>query len=101
MACIGGELEIPTLSGKVKLKIPAETQSGKILRVRAHGIKPLRGGAMGDLMCHIIIETPVSLNSEQKQLLESFDKALQDGKKHSPKAATWFEGVKKFFEVLK
>lgn len=101
MACLGGEIEIPTLTGKVKLKIPAETQTGKILRVRGHGIKPLRGGAMGDLLCHVMIETPVNLNSEQKSHLEAFEKSLQDGKRHSPKATGWFESVKKFFEGVK
>jgi len=105
-ACLGGEIEIPTLEGRVKLKIPAETQSGKILRVRGHGIKPLRGGATGDLMCHIVIETPVNLNSEQKALLDSFEQALLDknqdkNQKHNPKASHWFESVKKFFETKK
>jgi len=105
-ACLGGEIEIPTLEGRVKLKIPAETQSGKILRVRGHGIKPLRGGSIGDLMCHIIIETPVNLNSEQKALLESFEQSLsnnsdKNAQKHNPKASHWFEGVKKFFEGKK
>mgnify|MGYP003521061821 CR=1 FL=1 len=89
------------LSGRVKLKIPGETQSGKILRVRGHGIKPLRGGSVGDLLCHVTLETPVHLTSEQKSHLEAFEKSLHDGKKHSPKAAGWFESMKKFFEGAK
>lgn len=100
-ACIGGEIEIPTLDGKVKLKIPAETQSGKVLRLRGKGVKPLRGGSAGDLMCHVQVETPVNLNKEQKDILENFEKVLDDGKNHSPKAKSWFDGVKKFFEGMK
>ena len=95
-ACLGGEIEIPTLSGKVKLKIPAETQSGKVLRIRGHGIKPLRGGSTGDLMCHISIETPVNLSKDQKKILEDFQSNLDT--KQMPKSAQWFEAAKRFFE---
>src|SRR5574343_1968656 len=58
-ACLGGELEVPTLDGKVKLKIPAETQTGKLFRLRGKGVKPVRGGSVGDLLCRVQIETPV------------------------------------------
>ncbi|MBW8067823.1 MAG: molecular chaperone DnaJ, partial [Ferrovum sp.] len=56
VAALGGEIEIPTLEGQAKLKIPAETQTGQIFRLRAKGIKALRGGGQGDLMCHVVVE---------------------------------------------
>lgn len=100
-ATLGGELDVPTLDGRVKLKIPPETQSGKLFRLRGKGVKPLRGGATGDLLCKVMVETPVNLNAKQKALLMEFEKALQEGgKKHNPKASSWLDGVKKFFENM-
>lgn len=101
IAALGGELEVPTLDGKVILKIPAETQSGKQFRLRGKGVRSARGGGTGDLFCRVVVETPVSLNQEQKQLLEQFANSLkQDGGKHSPKSKNWFDGVKRFFEGI-
>lgn len=98
MACLGGEVEIPTIDGKVKLKVPAETQSGKVLRLRGKGFKSLRGAAVGDLLCRIIVEVPVKLTEEQKALLKTFDDSIQaSGSKHSPKSSGWFDSVKRFF----
>ena len=96
-ACLGGDLQVPTLDGKVKLKIPAETQTGKLFRLRGKGVKPVRGGASGDLLCRVVVETPVNLNAKQKELLTAFNASLDDGKKHNPRAKTWFDGVKSFF----
>jgi molecular chaperone DnaJ len=98
-AALGGELEVPTLDGRVKLKIPAETQSGKLFRLRGKGVAPVRGGAAGDLLCRVQVETPVNLNDEQKDLLMKFQASLT-GEKHSPQKKSWFEGVKKFFEEI-
>lgn len=99
-ACVGGDVEIPTIDGKVKLKIPAETQSGKVLRLRGKGFKGLRGGHVGDLLCHVNIETPVNLTDEQKKLLGEFQKSVEaGGKRHSPKSSSWFDSVKRFFGV--
>jgi molecular chaperone DnaJ len=98
-AALGEDLEIPTLDGKVKLRIPAETQSGKIFKLRGKGVKGMRGDT-GDLLCRVIVETPVSLNSEQKELLSKFQESLSsDSKNHSPMARSWFDSVKKFFGV--
>ena len=99
-AALGGELEVPTLSGKVKLKIPAETQSGKLFRLRGKGVDPVRGGPVGDLLCRVILETPVNLSAEQKAFLQDFDKSLAGNSKHSPRTNSWFDGVKKFFDNL-
>ena len=101
-AALGGELEVPTLDGRVKLKIPPETQTGKLFRLRGKGVKPVRGGSVGDLLCRAVVETPVNLNKEQKTLLQQFEKSLgQDGHAQSPRQSSWFEGVKNFFEDMK
>jgi len=98
-ASLGSEIEVPTLTGKVKLKIPAETQTGKLFRMRGKGVKPVRGSVTGDLLCRVVIETPVKLNSEQKELLEKLRESLGQSK-HAPQSHTWFNGVKKFFDDL-
>lgn len=101
-AAVGGEVEIPTLDGKIMLKIPPESQTGKQFRLRGRGVKPVRGGAQGDLYVHVLIETPVNLTKKQKDILASFDESLQQGgEKHSPKSDGWGAGVKSFFEDLK
>ena len=98
---LGGELEVPTLDGKVKLKIPAETQSGKLFRLRSKGVRSVRNSTKGDLLCRVVVETPVKLSSKQKDLLRQFDESMQDdGNKHSPQASTWVDGVKKFFDSM-
>jgi molecular chaperone DnaJ len=101
-AALGGELEVPTLDGRVSLKIPAETQSGRMFRIRGKGVKPVRGGPMGDLLCRVRIETPVKLNRKQKDLLREFAAEVEQGghDRHSPQATSWLDGVKKFFDSL-
>lgn len=98
-AALGGELEVPTLDGRVNLKIPAETQTGKLFRLRGKGVKPVRGHSVGDLLCRVVVETPVHLTSKQKELLREFQESTE-GKKHSPKSKGWFDGVKKFFDEI-
>jgi len=99
-AALGGEIEVPTLDGRVKLKVPTETQTGKLFRLRGKGVSPVRGGSQGDLLCRIVIETPVNLSSKQKAILKEF-KASMDGDKNSPKQSSWFEGMKNFFGEMK
>lgn len=99
-AALGGELEVPTLEGKVKLKVPAETQTGRLLRIRGKGVKSVRGGTQGDLLCRVIVETPVNLTEKQKDLLREFEGSLEDDK-CKPKASNFFDGVKNFFDSLK
>ncbi|CAL4042486.1 Chaperone protein DnaJ [Buchnera aphidicola (Anoecia corni)] len=102
VAALGGEIEIPTLDGKVKLKIPTETQSGKLLRIRGKGVKSVRTRNVGDLLCRIVVETPVNLSYEQKELLHKFGDSLDDfkNKRNSPKSKRFFDGIKKFFDEL-
>ncbi|MDZ7656631.1 MAG: molecular chaperone DnaJ [Sulfurimicrobium sp.] len=98
VAALGGEIDIPTLDGHAKIKIPAETQSGKVFRLRGKGIKGVRSQHHGDLMCHVIVETPVSLTERQKELLRELeDLNLADGDRHNPRAKSWMDKVKAFF----
>ncbi len=101
-ATLGGEIDVPTLDGRVVLKVPPETQSGRSFRLRGKGVKPVRGGPVGDLICRVSIETPVNLSAKQKDLLMEFEQTLhKGGSRHSPRAHSWFDGVKKFFEGIK
>lgn len=101
-ATLGGELEVPTLDGRVKLKIPAETQTGKLFRLRGKGVKSVRSNVNGDLLCKVSVETPVNLTKKQKELLKELEDSLkEDSVNHSPKASNWLDGVKKFFEDMK
>ena len=98
VAALGGEIEIPTLDGVAKLKIPAETQSGKVFRLRGKGIKGIRSIGHGDLLCHVAVETPVSLTDRQKELLREFEEISQGNvEKHNPRAQSWMDKVKDFF----
>jgi len=98
-AALGGEIEIPTLDGHAKMKIPAETQTGATFRLRGKGIKPLRSSDNGDLMCHVVVETPVKLTERQRELLRELEVInQQDSDKHSPRAKGWMDKVKDFFQ---
>jgi len=97
-AALGGTVIVPTLDGQVSLKIPAETQSGRLFRLRDKGVKPVRGGQRGDLFCKVMVETPVNLTGEQKDLLRKLEESLKsDGRRHAPREDGFFEGVKRFF----
>ena len=101
-ACLGGEIEVPTLDGKVKVNLEAGTQSGRIYRVKNKGVATARGKTAGDLLCKVNIETPVNLSRKQKDLLESFEQSLkEDSINHNPKESTWFDSVKRFFEDMR
>ncbi|HET8817118.1 MAG TPA: molecular chaperone DnaJ [Pseudidiomarina sp.] len=102
-AALGGEIEVPTLDGKLKLKIPTETQTGKLFRLRGKGVRSVRTGAVGDLMCKVVIETPVNLSDKQKDLLQQLNDSMGTGReaaKYRPKEQGFFDGVRKFFDDL-
>ncbi|HEY0905651.1 MAG TPA: molecular chaperone DnaJ [Methylophilus sp.] len=97
-AALGGEIEVPTLDGAAKMKIPAETQTGGVFRLRGKGIRPLRASEHGDLMVHVVVETPVRLTERQKELLREFESSTQaDAGKHSPKNKSWVDKARDFF----
>src|SRR5688572_24268797 len=97
-AALGGEIEIPTLDGAAKVKVPPETQSGQVFRLRGKGIKGVRSSYPGDLMCEVVVETPVRLTDRQKELLRELeDINVRDGAKHNPRAKGFMDKVKEFF----
>ena len=95
-AALGGDIEVPTLGGRASVKIPEGTQSGKRFRLRGKGMPSVRGGATGDLLCTVGVETPVKLSARQKELLAEFGDSL--GEKHSPQEQGWLDKAKRFFE---
>ncbi len=97
-AALGGEIEIPTLDGAASIKIPPETQTGRVFRLRGKGIKGVRSHTHGDLMCHVVVETPVNLTEKQKELLrELAESSEQSETTHNPRAKSWMDKVKEFF----
>jgi molecular chaperone DnaJ len=98
IAALGGEIEIPTLDGHAKIKIPAETQSGKVFRLRGKGMQGVRSHNHGDLLCHVVVETPVRLTERQKELLRELEAiSVADSLRHNPRARSWMDKVKDFF----
>ena len=97
-AALGGTVAVPTLDGDVLLKVPAESQSGRVFRLRDKGVKPVRGGPRGDLFCRVVIETPVHLSAEQRELVRQLEASLKAHPgKHAPREEGFLEGVKRFF----
>jgi len=97
-AALGGEIEIPTLDGAANLKIPPETQSGRVFRLRGKGIKGVRSHTHGDLMCHVVVETPVNLTERQRELLAELEEISRGNEgTHNPRARSWMDKVKAFF----
>jgi molecular chaperone DnaJ len=98
-ATLGGEIDVPTLNGKVTLRIPPETQSGKVLRLRGKGVQSVRSPGPGDLLCKLAVETPVNLTKRQKELLQELGETLEEGgDRHSPETASWLDRAKRFIE---
>jgi molecular chaperone DnaJ len=97
-AALGGEIDIPTLDGSAKIKVPAETQTGQVFRLRGKGIKGVRSTYPGDLLCEVVVETPVRLTDRQKELLRELeDINRKDGDRHNPRAKSFMEKVREFF----
>jgi molecular chaperone DnaJ len=100
-ATLGGEVELPTLDGNVSLKVPAGTQSSKVFRLRGKGVVTVRDARKGDLFAKVLVETPVNLTSEQRDLLSKFEESIREGgDKHSPRAGGWLDTVKRFFDRI-
>ena len=97
-AVLGDKVIVPTLNGgKIELKIPNGTQSGKQFRIKGKGVKSVRSNSTGDLYCRVHIETPVNLTKDQKDLLSQLDNSFRKGKsKHIPKEHTWVDKIKDF-----
>ena len=95
-AALGGEVEVPTMGGPVRITIPPGTQGGRHLRVRGKGIAA--GGRRGDLFCAVAVETPVALDKRQQQLLRELAQSLDS--RNSPQRASWLKEVKDFFRNI-
>jgi molecular chaperone DnaJ len=93
---------VPTLDGEALIKVPAETQTGKLFRLRGKGVKSVRSHGHGDLLCRVVVETPVKLTAEQRRLLEEFEATFvgEDARRHSPRSSTFLDGVKAFWERM-
>jgi molecular chaperone DnaJ len=94
-AALGCEIDVPTLDGKVRMKIPAGTQAGKILRLTGKGIPVLQGYGRGDQLVIVRVETPTQLSPRQKELLEEF--AREGGEAVHPLGKGFFDKVKELF----
>ncbi len=100
-AALGGELEVPTLTGKGKLRIPKETQTGKLFKISGKGVKSVRSNTTGNLLVRITVETPVNLSKEQISLLEKFQASLgKGGDRHSPQESGWLDDLKSFWDKM-
>ncbi|WP_454260400.1 molecular chaperone DnaJ [Pseudoxanthomonas mexicana] len=101
-AALGDTVRVPTLKGEAEIRIPAETQTGKLFRLRGKGVKSVRSRSEGDLYCRVVVETPVNLTPEQRELLEKFEATFigEEARKHSPKSATFLDGVKGFWDRM-
>jgi molecular chaperone DnaJ len=98
-AALGAELKVPTLDGDAEIRIPAETQTGKSFRLRNKGVRNVRNGHVGDLICRVVVETPVKLDKHQRELLKKFEASFgEDSAAHTPRASSWLDGVKQFWE---
>ncbi|TXH04043.1 MAG: molecular chaperone DnaJ [Nevskiaceae bacterium] len=98
-AALGGDVEIPTLAGKETLHVGEGTQNGKQFRLRGKGVKSVRGGPTGDLICTVLVETPVKLSKQQKELLRQFGESLAgEGGRNTPETSSWLGKARKFFE---
>lgn len=95
LAALGGEIEVPSLDGMVKVKIPAGTQSHKVLRLKGKGISRLDGYGRGDQLLRIVIETPTNLNRQQKELLRQLDQSYNDSSQ--PLTKGFLSKVKELF----
>lgn len=101
-AALGDTIRVPTLDGDVELRIPAETQTGKVFRLRDRGVRSVRSRAPGDLYCRVVVETPINLTAEQRELLEQFEATFagEGGRRHSPRSSTFIDGVKGFWDRM-
>jgi len=101
-AALGDVVRVPTLGGEAEIRIPAETQTGRVFRLRGKGVKSVRSRANGDLFCRVAVETPVNLTAEQRALMERFEATFAgtEARKHSPKSATFLDGVKSFWDRM-
>ncbi|HMH66893.1 MAG TPA: DnaJ C-terminal domain-containing protein, partial [Pinirhizobacter sp.] len=93
------ELLVPTLDGEVPIAVPPETQTGHQFKLRGRGVKSVRGGRTGDLVCRVVVETPVRLTREQRELFEQLEATFESAEvgRHTPRSSNFIDGVKQFW----
>ncbi len=101
-AALGDTVRVPTLGGEAEIRVPSETQTGKVFRLRDKGVKSVRSRGPGDLYCKVVVETPVNLTAEQRDILEQFEATFtkENARRHSPKSSTFMDGVKGFWDRM-
>ena len=101
-AALGAEVVVPTLEGEALIKVPLETQTGKLFRLRGKGVKSVRSHGHGDLLCRVVVETPVNLTAKQRDLLKEFEQTFEgeEGARHSPRSSSFLDGVKSFWDRM-
>jgi len=103
-AALGAHIEVPVLGGTTTtIHVPPETQSGQVFCLRGQGVKSVRSGRAGDLLCRAIVETPVRLTKQQRELLEQFESTFADAEeaaKHSPRNSSFMDGVRQFWAKM-
>ncbi len=101
-AALGDVIRVPTLGGEAEIRVPAETQTGRVFRLREKGVKSVRSRGTGDLYCRVVIETPVNLTAHQRELLQQFEATFsgEGARRHSPRSSTFIDGVKSFWERM-
>ncbi|MGN6151555.1 MAG: molecular chaperone DnaJ [Lysobacteraceae bacterium] len=101
-AALGDVIRVPTLGGEAEIRVPAETQTGRVFRLREKGVKSVRSRGTGDLYCRVVVETPVNLTPQQRDLLQQFEATFsgEGARRHSPRSSTFIDGVKSFWERM-
>jgi molecular chaperone DnaJ len=100
-AALGADIVVPTLDGEALIKVPLETQTGKQFRLRGKGVKSVRSHSHGDLLCRVVVETPVNLTARQRELLKEFEDTFEgEGARHSPRSSGFLDGVKAFWDRM-
>lgn len=99
-AALGGEIEVPSIDGgRSRVRVPEGSQSGRQMRLRGKGMPALRGPAIGEMYIELMVETPVNLTGDQRDLLKQFEESCK--KTNNPNASGFFDKVKKFWETIK
>jgi len=97
-AALGGEIEVPTLTGNIKLKIPEGAQTGKVFKIKGKGVANVKGHGIGDEKVRVVVETPTNLTKKQRELLEEFAK---ESSENDPMGKSFWEKMKDFMNTSK
>ena len=98
----GGTIGLDRSAKPAQGRPRSHSNTNFFFRLRNKGVTPIRGGSVGDLLCRVVIETPVNLTKRQKEILEEFQTIYEaEGERQSPRRSSWFDGVKKFVDGLR